>query len=171
MPHHVVTEVVLALPFAGQPIEPRQAFIVARLHLQHVRHGVGGPDVRRVGGHGCPPEGFGFRIVTGLFQAECIHAEQIGIVRVCFSPGIKHPRDRIAHGAIAPGVEVHVVRNAQPGSIVVFHDSLKAQEKLEFALPQVLAHFRELGYNFAALTPELLSNKRVLQARPKLRTA
>ena len=65
----------------------------------------------------------------------------------------------------------NVVRNAQPGSIVVFHDSLKAQEKLEFALPQVLAHFRELGYNFAALTPELLSNKRVLQARPKLRTA
>ncbi len=65
----------------------------------------------------------------------------------------------------------NVIRNARPGSIVVFHDSLKAQEKLEFALPQVLAHYKALGYSFAALTPELLSKKRTITARPQLRTA
>lgn len=51
----------------------------------------------------------------------------------------------------------NVTNNAQNGSIVVFHDSLKAQEKLEFALPRVLKHFAELGYRFSKLTPELLT--------------
>jgi len=32
-----------------------------------------------------------------------------------------------------------VIRNAGPGSILVFHDSLKAKDRLEFALPKVLA--------------------------------
>ncbi|MEM9836575.1 MAG: hypothetical protein AAF828_08740 [Bacteroidota bacterium] len=51
----------------------------------------------------------------------------------------------------------NVVRNAQNGSIVVFHDSLKAQEKLEYALPRALEYFAERGYRFARLTPELLA--------------
>ncbi len=51
----------------------------------------------------------------------------------------------------------NVLDNAQPGSIVVFHDSLKAKEKLQYALPQVLAHFTEKGYRFEALDPRELS--------------
>lgn len=51
----------------------------------------------------------------------------------------------------------NVTSNAGPGSIVVFHDSLKAQEKLEFALPKVLKHFTELGYRFESITPEVLA--------------
>ena len=51
----------------------------------------------------------------------------------------------------------NVTSNAKNGSIVVFHDSLKAQEKLEFALPKVLSYFAERGYRFAKLTPELLA--------------
>ena len=64
----------------------------------------------------------------------------------------------------------NVVRNARPGSIVVFHDSLKAKSKVRETLPRVLAHYAELGYRFAALTPELLAEKQTV-LRPRLRTA
>lgn len=43
------------------------------------------------------------------------------------------------------------IKHAAPGSIIVFHDSLKAQPKLQYALPKVLEHFSALGYTFAAL--------------------
>lgn len=45
----------------------------------------------------------------------------------------------------------NVINNAREGSIIVFHDSLKAQDKMLFALPRVLAHFGELGYRFDTL--------------------
>ena len=45
----------------------------------------------------------------------------------------------------------NVIQHAGHGSIVVFHDSLKAETNLRFALPQVLNHFSELGYTFSAL--------------------
>lgn len=48
----------------------------------------------------------------------------------------------------------NVVGNAGQGSIVVFHDSQKAWEKLRFVLPKVLAHFAEKGYRFEALAGE-----------------
>lgn len=37
------------------------------------------------------------------------------------------------------------------GDVVVFHDSLKAQEKLLYALPRFLAHYTKLGYKFCTL--------------------
>jgi len=45
----------------------------------------------------------------------------------------------------------HVTRSARPGSIVVFHDSEKALERLRGALPLVLKHFSDLGYRFEAI--------------------
>ena len=45
-----------------------------------------------------------------------------------------------------------VVRLSISGSIIVFHDSLKAKDRLQIALPQVLKHFSEKGYSFKALT-------------------
>ena len=48
----------------------------------------------------------------------------------------------------------NVTSNAKPGSIVVFHDSLKAQAKLEYVLPKVLEHYSKLGYSFHALNTE-----------------
>ncbi len=45
----------------------------------------------------------------------------------------------------------NVIDTARSGSIIVFHDSLKAFEKLKFVLPKVLAHFTEKGYRFEAL--------------------
>lgn len=44
-----------------------------------------------------------------------------------------------------------VMKHAKPGSIIVFHDSIKAKEKMQYALPKVLAHFSAQGYKFAAL--------------------
>lgn len=37
------------------------------------------------------------------------------------------------------------------GSILVFHDSLKAKKNLRYVLPKVLAHYSKLGYRFDAL--------------------
>jgi len=45
----------------------------------------------------------------------------------------------------------NVLENARRGSIVVFHDSLKAWEKLQYVLPMVLAHFTSNGYRFERL--------------------
>jgi peptidoglycan/xylan/chitin deacetylase (PgdA/CDA1 family) len=42
----------------------------------------------------------------------------------------------------------NVLQNTQSGSIIVFHDSEKAEERLRYALPKVLAHFHERGYSF-----------------------
>lgn len=45
----------------------------------------------------------------------------------------------------------YVIKNAQPGSIVVFHDSEKAFPRLKEALPKTLEHFSKLGYRFEAI--------------------
>lgn len=45
----------------------------------------------------------------------------------------------------------NVLRYTENGSIVVFHDSLKAQERLEYALPRVLEIWQQEGYSFSAL--------------------
>jgi peptidoglycan/xylan/chitin deacetylase (PgdA/CDA1 family) len=42
-------------------------------------------------------------------------------------------------------------RNTAPGSIVVFHDSEKARNNLEFLLPRYLEFAHQAGYIFAAL--------------------
>lgn len=45
----------------------------------------------------------------------------------------------------------NVKDNITNGSIVVFHDSKKAEKNLKFALPKVLAHFSEKGFQFKAI--------------------
>lgn len=42
----------------------------------------------------------------------------------------------------------NVVRHAGPGSIIVFHDSEKARNRLAVCLPLVLSFFAEKGYRF-----------------------
>jgi len=51
----------------------------------------------------------------------------------------------------------NVTRNVKPGSIVVFHDNIKAKEKLEYTLPKILNHFSEKGYQFEALNDQMLN--------------
>ena len=48
----------------------------------------------------------------------------------------------------------NVLKKTGKGSIVVFHDSEKAYEKLLFTLPKVLTFFSEEGYCFEKLTIE-----------------
>lgn len=43
------------------------------------------------------------------------------------------------------------IRATQPGSIVVFHDSLKAEKNLRYVLPRYIEHFFDLGYSFQPL--------------------
>ena len=45
----------------------------------------------------------------------------------------------------------YVLKNIKPGSIVVFHDSLKAQERMFPALESTLKKFSEEGWNFEGL--------------------
>jgi len=44
------------------------------------------------------------------------------------------------------------IKATRPGSVVVFHDSLKAERNLTYVLPLFLSHFSELGYRFASLS-------------------
>lgn len=43
------------------------------------------------------------------------------------------------------------VKNSRNGSIVLFHDNLKAEKNLKYALPLFLEHFLSRGYTFKAL--------------------
>lgn len=45
----------------------------------------------------------------------------------------------------------NVLKNAKNGSIIIFHDSIKAENNMRYALPRVLAHFSEKGYSFKAI--------------------
>jgi peptidoglycan-N-acetylglucosamine deacetylase len=45
----------------------------------------------------------------------------------------------------------NVIKHSENGSIIVFHDSLKAFDRLSYALPKVLAYFTEKGFTFSTL--------------------
>ena len=43
------------------------------------------------------------------------------------------------------------IKYTESGSIVVFHDNLKAKRNLDYALPKYLEHFTKAGYSFKGL--------------------
>ena len=45
----------------------------------------------------------------------------------------------------------YVLYHTKPGSIIVFHDSAKAWDRMQYALPKVLEHFTKEGYVFKAV--------------------
>jgi len=49
----------------------------------------------------------------------------------------------------------NVIKHTEQGSIVVFHDSLKAFDRLQYALPKVLDYFSKKGYRFSSLAQQL----------------
>ena len=51
----------------------------------------------------------------------------------------------------------NVTSNAKEGSIVVFHDSIKAQKNMQYALPKTLEFYAEKGYSFASLNIEKIA--------------
>ena len=46
---------------------------------------------------------------------------------------------------------LNVIKNVQNGSIIVFHDNLKAFERLEYTLPRVLSYLKNNSYQFGLL--------------------
>lgn len=45
----------------------------------------------------------------------------------------------------------NVLKHSTKGSIIVFHDSIKAEKNMKFALPKVLKHFSNKGFAFKAI--------------------
>jgi len=45
----------------------------------------------------------------------------------------------------------NAIKHTQPGSIIVFHDSLKAADNMKFAMPLFIEHFLNQGYEFKLL--------------------
>ena len=46
------------------------------------------------------------------------------------------------------------IQATRPGSIVVFHDSYKAERNMNYALPRFLDHFKNKGYSFHAIATQ-----------------
>ena len=46
----------------------------------------------------------------------------------------------------------NVISKTREGSIIVFHDSLKAKKNLYYTLPKVLEYFSEKGFEFCSLS-------------------
>ncbi|MCX6352722.1 MAG: hypothetical protein NTX03_12830 [Bacteroidetes bacterium] len=44
-----------------------------------------------------------------------------------------------------------IKKHTKAGSILVFHDNIKAEENLKTLLPKTLKYFSEQGYNFKAI--------------------
>ena len=47
---------------------------------------------------------------------------------------------------------LNVINHSKPGSIIVFHDSMKALPALQYALPKVLKYFSEKGFQFKIIS-------------------
>ena len=52
----------------------------------------------------------------------------------------------------------NVMTSTKKGSIIVFHDSLKAAERMMFTLPKVLDHFSNKGYRFETIKSDIIIN-------------
>lgn len=50
----------------------------------------------------------------------------------------------------------NILQKAGSGSIVVFHDSLKAQRNMKYALQKTLDHYSALGYRFESLNSQVI---------------
>ena len=48
----------------------------------------------------------------------------------------------------------NVINNARAGSVIVFHDNIKAKENLKFVLPKLIEHYLYKKYSFRKLNFE-----------------
>ncbi|MBK8366169.1 MAG: polysaccharide deacetylase family protein [Bacteroidetes bacterium] len=68
--------------------------------------------------------------------------------KVVFWDVLSYDYDRLTSSKKCLDNSIKYTRN---GSIIVFHDNIKAQKNLKFALPQYIEHFLKLNYKFATL--------------------
>ena len=85
--------------------------------------------------------------ITG-FQAKAIQGNKLHLKIIMWE---------VLSGDFDPSVNgencyLNVVKNAKPGSVVVFHDSVKSLATLQHALPRLLKYYTDEGYSFQALS-------------------
>jgi len=68
--------------------------------------------------------------------------------KIVFWDVLTHDYDPLLSPAKCLSNSIKYTRN---GSVVVFHDNMKAQKNLKFVLPQYIEHFLKLNYKFAVL--------------------
>ena len=56
----------------------------------------------------------------------------------------------------------NAISSTERGSIVLFHDSIKAKKNLRVALPAYLKHFHDKGYKFKAIPYDLKESKKLI---------
>lgn len=56
----------------------------------------------------------------------------------------------------------NVINNVNPGSIIVFHDSKKAWDRLSYALPKTLEELSNKGYSFESLREKTSMKEKVM---------
>jgi len=63
----------------------------------------------------------------------------------------------------------NVTHFTRPGSVIVFHDNIKAEDNMFYALTQTLQLYSQMGYKFEALNSQVIKKKtRVRKAMPVL---
>ncbi|MBS1652216.1 MAG: polysaccharide deacetylase family protein [Bacteroidetes bacterium] len=67
--------------------------------------------------------------------------------KIVFWDVISYDYEKITHLQCAQ----NVIKNAKPGSIILFHDNIKAYSNVKYALRKSLKHFSQLGYSFKKL--------------------
>ncbi len=85
-----------------------------------------------------------------------IKQSQIKKIRETFGKHYKIVMWDVLSGDYDPGTSPeeclkNVLKHTQNGSIVVFHDSLKASKNMQYTLPLFLQHFQDLGFSFQTL--------------------
>jgi peptidoglycan/xylan/chitin deacetylase (PgdA/CDA1 family) len=60
-----------------------------------------------------------------------------------------------------------VLNNVRPGSIIVFHDSIKAEENMFYALPKTLKYFNKQNYSFKSIPDKLIHHSRIFKEHAK----
>ncbi|MCK5814928.1 MAG: polysaccharide deacetylase family protein [Flavobacteriaceae bacterium] len=53
----------------------------------------------------------------------------------------------------------NVLKNTEKGSVIVFHDSLKAAKNMKYALPKVLDYFSKRGFEFKTIESQSILNQ------------
>jgi peptidoglycan/xylan/chitin deacetylase (PgdA/CDA1 family) len=101
-----------------------------------------------------PPYGRITRFQAALLKRDISAAGAVGIDD---GMGMKVVMWEVLSGDFDQGIDAgqclkNVIRNTRSGSIVVFHDSGKALNRMSGALPEVLKHFSGLGYKFEAIS-------------------
>jgi len=56
-----------------------------------------------------------------------------------------------------------VLNNTRPGSIITFHDSVKASERVLYALPKTLEYFIKRDYSFNSIPNRLIHRSRIVK--------